>query len=332
MNISAHQLEQRLNTQLDHVYTLSGNSTLLIQEAATSIINKAKAAGFSLHTIITIDKSFDWHDLMATISEMDMFHEKRILDIRNPSNKHTAKLFNKLSTHHFEHQIILFRFSKLTQAQIKSAWYKSLMALGCGININMPTPDQMPICIIKRAKRYKLSIASNHAYLLSEYCISNLLACDQALKKARLLGYTNINESNIPSIISNNAQYTVFDLADAMLTGEFKQSYKLLTCLLTQGVEPVLILWSLAKVMRELYTMQYELNMGKPASSVLSKVWSTKKKLYQRALQRLPLKILSKQLTQLTLIDQMIKGIKPGSVELAFKDILRFTSQDKKNA
>ena len=91
MQLRLDQLSAHLSKgagALKPVYTLYGDEPLLAQEAGDAIRTAARAAGFTERQVHTVSGAhFDWSGLLSAASEMSLFGDKQIIEIRIPSGK-----------------------------------------------------------------------------------------------------------------------------------------------------------------------------------------------------------------------------------------------------
>ncbi|OGI56735.1 MAG: DNA polymerase III subunit delta, partial [Candidatus Muproteobacteria bacterium RIFCSPHIGHO2_02_FULL_60_13] len=114
----------------------------------------------------------------------------------------------------------------------------------------------------------------------------------------------------------DNARYNVFALADASLRGEPATVERILTSLRGEGVEPILVLWALAREARELAQMADLVASGQPVMRVLEarRVWAKRKPLVGAALKRLSSQASQDLLRRAARADRILKGRGSGDV------------------
>ena len=86
MKISANQLKGHLENNLLPCYLVCGDEPLLVTEALDEIRRQARAEGFEsreLHTAVT---GFDWSELGAASSNLSLFAERRIIELKRLIN------------------------------------------------------------------------------------------------------------------------------------------------------------------------------------------------------------------------------------------------------
>lgn len=307
------------------LFVVSGDAPFLLNEYTRALRKKLYRQGFEQYDCIDIQAHFDWAALQFELKNIGLFDPKRIVNIRNLDNRcdsKSTKAMLAIAADIPEELAIIMTFGKLTSAQLKSSWYKKLSQISSVEVLKAPLLGQLPQWIQKRSTHYQLKIQPQAAKLLAELTEGNLLATDQALQKCQLLNLDSIAPEHIQQVISDSAEYNVFDLSDSLLKGDTKQSLHITRHLLQQSSEATLVAWSITKLIRELYNIQFAINYGDGAESAMRHIWSSKKALYQQALKRLNLQQLSLLLQGCQKLDLSIKGIKKQPLLTSFERII----------
>ena len=114
----------------------------------------------------------------------------------------------------------------------------------------------------------------------------------------------------IEGALSDNARFSVFQLADATLKGEARVAMRMLESLRAEGMEPVLVLWALTREARALASLSVRVAAGESAEQALdaARVWSRRKPLVRQALKRLAPAAWLGVLQRAARVDRVIKG------------------------
>jgi len=319
MQLRLNELQAHLqNHKLLPVYLVSGDAPLLVQETRDAIYKSAHSVGYQQRELFTIEAGFDWNTFCSVSENLNLFSEKTLLEIRNSSakfdNAGTTALLHYLGNPP-DDKILLILTSKLTAAQQKTRWYKAINKVGATIAIWPISMRELPSWIATRLKQANLQADNNSIHLLAELTEGNLLSAQQAIEKLRLL-YPNtpITTKEIAEVISDNARFNIFDLTHYALLGAQKRVIRILSGLQFSGTETTLVLWSITRELRELYSMTLQLEQGQAITQVIASQWQTRKPLLQKALVRLRSNELSQMLQHAQRIDHIIKGIKVGHV------------------
>jgi DNA polymerase-3 subunit delta len=166
---------------------------------------------------------------------------------------------------------------------------------------------ELPRWIVARAAQLGLKCNANAAQLLAERVEGNLLAAHQEIEKLALLHPRGtIDEAAVTYAVANSARYDIFQLSEATLMGDAPRALRILAGLKSEGTEPPLVLWALAKEVRSLWQGEMRARTGEPATA--APVWprpSPALASAPRRASRLPLDQLLRDCGE---IDRMIKG------------------------
>ena len=87
MQVKVEELGRHLSGRLAPIYLISGDETLLVEEACDALIKAARVAGYSERSIHHVESGFSWHNLTHDAASMSLFAEKKLLDVRLTNKK-----------------------------------------------------------------------------------------------------------------------------------------------------------------------------------------------------------------------------------------------------
>jgi len=87
VKIKANQLHSHLQKNLASCYLVSGDEHLLVAEALDAIRDAARARGFTSRDLHVAAAGFDWSSLRDSSSNLSLFAERRIVELRLPTGK-----------------------------------------------------------------------------------------------------------------------------------------------------------------------------------------------------------------------------------------------------
>lgn len=151
--------------------------------------------------------------------------------------------------------------------------------------------------------------------LLVERVEGNLLAAAQEIEKLLLLHGTGpLDADAVAESVGNSARFDIYGLVDSALEGDAARSVRILGALKGEGTEPVLVLWALAREVRSLSAMAYEISRGAQVDAVLARrrVWERRKPLVKAGLKRHGASRWQALLRRCGRVDRVIKGVAPG--------------------
>ena len=85
--INAEQLSRQLKKAMPPIILVSGDETLLVEEACDTIRKEAKQQGFIERELHYTDAGFSWQHLIQDANSLSLFSEKKIVEIRIPNGK-----------------------------------------------------------------------------------------------------------------------------------------------------------------------------------------------------------------------------------------------------
>lgn len=326
MKLNASQLESHLQGELAPLYFLSGDETLLVQEAADAIRVAARTQGYSEREVMHVDRSFDWSSLNDSSATMSLFAEKRIVELRMPTGKPGdagRKALLAWVERPPEDTLLLIITGKLEAAVPKAKWFKTLEAAGVSLTIWPLEADRLPGWVGARMRERGLQPDVAAVELLSQRVEGNLMAAAQEIDKLQLLhGEGKITLDDIDEAVVDNARFDIYRLLDTALSGDAAHTQRMFDRLQQEGVEPVLLLWVLGRELRSLAGMSSECagSGGRPSDSAVDqvmtryRVWQKRKPLIKKALQRSGPRRWQGLVLVAAQIDRVIKGQLAGNV------------------
>lgn len=319
MNISLQQLSGNLNQHLMNVYYVAGDEPLQKEEAVKLIRQAAVNSGFTERVVLDVDKKFDWGLLLAESQSMSLFGDKRLIELRMPQTKPGDKGSKAIVSFMAEcpdDVMLLIVSGKLDKSQLKSKWFKAIDAKGVCIQIWPIDKAQLPRWVTQRMAALKMQASPDALELLCDRVEGNLLAAEQALEKLFLLnGEGEVDMEAVRDLVADSARYNVFQLVDSSLNGEASQSVKILDGLQGEGVDPVIIVWALAREIRSLVSMSLAMNEQSLEQVIkVFHVWQKRQNCIKSALSRHKARQWQLFLWQLSELDKLNKGLKTGNI------------------
>jgi DNA polymerase-3 subunit delta len=119
----------------------------------------------------------------------------------------------------------------------------------------------------------------------------------------------------IASAVADSARFEVYDLVDAALAGEGARGVRILNGLRAEGVASAVVLWALARDIRQLAAMARVLAGGQGVAQVLARfrVWQSRTTVFSRALERHSAIACGRLLRRCARVDRVIKGQAAGN-------------------
>ena len=82
MQIKPDQLDAHLQKTLASVYVVSGDEFLLVSESVAAIRKAAQAQGFSERQVYSVERGFDWNQLLQNAGNLSLFGDRQIMELR----------------------------------------------------------------------------------------------------------------------------------------------------------------------------------------------------------------------------------------------------------
>jgi len=307
------------------LYIVSGEETLLVNEAADIIRLAAKQQGFLERETFDADlPGFDWEDVLQTLNSLSLFAEKKLVEIRASKKNLNTEIFIRYWERHNPDTVVLVMTEKLDKTAQGSKWFGTLEKIGGFIQVWPLEADAFHRWLTQRARQQGLQIDTQALVLLQERTEGNLLAAVQELEKLHLqFGNTPINSSTLENAVADNARYDVFSLTESVLSGNSAESLKILQSLLEEGGAEFLILRTLVRELRILGAVKEAMEAGQSASGALQKqgVWDKRQPAYQSALKRLSTQETGRILQQASQLDMAIMGLVQQNVADGLQDL-----------
>lgn len=296
---------------------LSSDEIFLQQIAADEVRAKAKKDGFHERLVFQIDASFDWHQVEQALNNRSLFSDKQLLELRFLQDKFSDADRKALQAccEKLNPDILLLILSHKIEAQTKKAkWFVEITNKINFVPIWPISAQQYLAWLKARSDHYQLQIEQSALQLLAKQTQGNVLAADQILQQLKLINNNELITTNMITEFTQSAiQTDLFTFVDIFLNAQNANTLKHLELLKAQGIEPILIIWALARELRTLNAMQLGENPY---------VWPSRQALIHQALKLFPNAKIHKLMQQLANIDLYIKGAKRGDPWLALERLI----------
>lgn len=315
MRLSEDQLSKHLANNLLPIYIVSGDETLLVQEACDTIRQNCREKGFEEREVLHVDAGFDWQELLSHANALSLFSEKKLIELRFPTGKPGdagSKMLVEYASNPAPDNVLIIICNKLDASSTRSKWYKAVEEAGASIQTWPIAAGHLPKWIQRRLAQAGLSADREVVELLAARNEGNLLAAVQEIEKLKLFSPTGkLDIDTARAVVADNARYDVFGLVDRALQGDAAGSLKMLRGLQAEGNDVLGILWALSREIRVLNLCASQIEQGNGLDRVLQnqRVWDKRKAITKMALNRLSVKQLQRLLRLANQIDQSAKGI-----------------------
>lgn len=338
MKVQAQELPRHLNNELAHSYLVSGDEPLLVDEALDAIRAVARREGFTTRDVFVGTANFDWTQLAASGANLSLFAEKRIVELRLPTGK-PGRVGGPAIVDFLDRAgpelLFIVITPKLDRRTAATKWAKALESRSVHVPIWPVDLRDLPRWVDQRMRRVGLEPTRAATTMIADRVEGNLLAAGQEIEKLRLLlGEGAVDADDVSKAVADSSRYDVFKLVDAALAGDSRRAIRILAGLEDEGVEPVLVVWSLTRELRTLALVLGEMETSGNLSAGMSKarVWKSRQGLVRSAAGRHSATSVLRLLKAAARADACAKGQRPGDPWQSAADIVLKLSLDSRRA
>lgn len=326
MKLRVEQLEGVLACQFAPIYVLSGDEPLQLSEAADAVRKAARERGYDGRELFYAEAGFDWNQLLEANRSFSLFGERRILDLRLPAkpDKEGGKALQRYAERPPDDAVLIVTLPRLTATDQKAAWFQALEKQGVFVQVWPLEGARLIEWLDRRLGSRKLLADRSGLAVLAARVEGNLLAAAQEIEKLRILyGSGRIDDDQIRKAVADSARYDVYDLAEAALLAQIPRAQRVLHGLKAEGVAPAVVLWALARDLRQLAAIRSLIKRGKTQDAAFTErgVWDKNRAALAKALQRLDGEALQNALLACARADRIIKGQACGDAWSALLDV-----------
>lgn len=292
MKIQPNQLSSHLIKSLAPCYLVTGDEHLLVDEALDAIRAAARERGFMSRELHAATTGFDWDALAASTSNLSLFAEQRIVELRLPTGKPGkagGQAILDLLDQTGPELLFIVTGPKLDKSSSASKWAKALDKKGVSLPVWPIGVRELPGWIANRMRAAGLQPDRDAVTLIADRVEGNLLAAGQEIEKLRLiLGEGKVSAEDVSDAVANSSRYDVYKLTDAALAGDARRSVKILGGLRAEGVEPVIVMWALTRELRTLAKLDDVVRQGGDLGGAMMKsgVWRNRQGLVRSCISR----------------------------------------------
>jgi len=317
MPLRADQLSAALQQSLQSIYLISGDETLLVEEACDAVVQKAREEGFIERSIHHIESGFKWHDVINDAASMSLFAERKVLDLRIPAGKFDKEASQVLrdwadGSAGNPDTLLLIRTERLQPRQRSSAWFKAIESSGTVVLVWPLAPRELPGWLEIRLQGKGLTLQSDALLALAERVEGNLLAAAQEVEKLALQNLAQpISQDDLLNCLEDTSRFNSFDLIDAAMAGQGTRVSKILAVLREDKGSLFSVLGALTSQIRRLGETR-----GLPPARARNMEAFARRGPSAKAL-----------LAECAVLDQQGKGQRPGDAWLGLEQLLLSMAQ-----
>lgn len=315
MKISGDNLSATLARGLGPVYMISGDETLLVNEAADAVRARARQEGFTERELHVVERGFDWNALLADSHAMSLFAERKIIEVRmnNPTpGEQGGSALMQLAQQPSPDNLLLVITGKLDGRTQNSKWVQAIDKHGVLVQVWPIDLARLPKWIRERLAKHGLQADASAANLLAERVEGNLLAAHWEVEKLALqLPAGAVTAQTVLDVVADSARFDVLQLGEAAMRGHTARAVRVLEGLRGEGIDATLVLWAVNKDLQWIARAQHLMRNGQSADSAMNAiyVWRPRQAAMKQALQRLQPRAVQELLLDAARVDRAIKGV-----------------------
>ena len=305
-----------------------GDEPLLQQWLIDALRPHWRAQNYAIKRIELISVK-SWQEVLSELGSQSLFDDASALIVtgnHKPDKAVIAELerfATDAQTGAHSHSLLWLTPKQDKRAQ-SSKWFTPFAQYGHVIDCNLYDERQRQQLLQIQAEQFGLKLSQDAWQLLMSHTEHHILSVYQTLWRlsylfAPQLATSNEDSQNNPTTAASvnvalditdlqaalvsDAQFSVFDLSDAMLAGNSAQVAKIIFQLKATDEPTTLILWAISKDMRQIMAL-----MDGQDPQALG-IWRSKQSLYQQACRRQSKSQTARWPDLLYRCDQAIKGL-----------------------
>ncbi len=323
MRLNHNQLTAYISnpkTKINNFYWLNSEDCYLLNDALKKIRKLTHQYGFTERLVFHIDNSTEWDQIINHIKTPGLFCQKQIFELHFTSKISTSQqnelitiseYINKSSSDSNTLCIVFYPF-RVESKVLKQKWMNTLEQNGVIITIWPLSNTEYPLWLKSECQKYKIKFETSQCFeYFCQKTMGNTSIATQTLFKLKLQDISDVTYSLLTDILSEHANYDVFDLVDSYLQINTKQCFKILSVLKKDNIAPLLITWSLRKELLFLAEILEKAKTDKASPQVILNsynLWAAKKTIYSKSLTCFTLENIYKSLNKIIDIEKLIKS------------------------
>jgi DNA polymerase-3 subunit delta len=256
MQIRFSQLKDKLSKSSIFPLMVSGDEPYQHMLACDIFRARAKELGFTERKILTIETGFDWSELEHEQSNMSLFGERTLIDLRIPNGKPGAtgsKAIINFINNFNDDVMLLVQVPRLDRSGINSAWVKALDKVGGVLRVWPLNEMETRGWIQQKLRATGLTATNDIVQFIAQQVEGNLLAAMQEIDKIALVSEDkNLDLKSMHALLTDSSHYSLNELMDVVLKGDVARIIRIIEGLKKEDVAPSLLLWGLTEQVRKL--------------------------------------------------------------------------------
>jgi DNA polymerase-3 subunit delta len=327
MKLQLRDLQTSLARRWFSLFWVSGDDLFLMNQTLKDLTLFAKQRGFEIERESLTSSTFS-DRFFALTHAFSLFSSHRciVLTLEVKDLKFIPLLRGYIASKDPALTVILST-GRLPSSLTSQSEFKEMESLAdgfCHIPLWPIERENLAAFLMNQAKRYQLYLDRELAEKMAVLTEGNLFSADQLLEKLSLCPNAGkITEADLIQATEDQTRFELFDLVSAVLVGDLARVWKVWARLQSQKIEPILILWALAKEARLIATL-HEKSREVPLHELFKqqKFWEKRAREVKLGLARVSFEQAWDLLQQAAKIDRVIKGVEPGDAILLLGEMV----------
>ena len=267
MQIRFSQLGDHLNKSPVSVMLVSGDEPYQCMLAADMYRTHIQEMGYLDRKILTVETRFDWSELELAKSNLSLFDDRILIDLRilsgKPGKNGSKAIVNFVNDIHQDVKLLI-QVPKLDRSSMNSAWVKAIDKAGVIIRIWPLSESETKNWIKRKLESKGYSTTHEIVSIITQHVEGNLLAAMQEIEKIALICETKkLDVQEINYALTNSSHYSLNELMDAVTSRNMPRLARILHSLEKEDIAPPLLLWGLTEQIRKIVESKSALNSSK---------------------------------------------------------------------
>lgn len=291
MQVYPNRFENEIAGPLKPCYMLFGDEPHQKLSMLQAVRRRAREQGFDERTVFVADKDFSWTQLIEATQTLSLFSSAQIIELELPTGKpgtEGSKILQDVAPSLGQDVLLVVHGPKIGKDVQRAKWFKALDEIGV-FSLAYPLEGkQLDAWLKQTLNAFSLSADADVTHLIAEFTEGNMLAAYQEIEKLALVYQgQHLNRQQVEAVIVDQSRFNVFQLVDVMLSGDQQRCVKMLYRLESEGIEPTIVLWALAREWQLLWKLKQMLNRHETIQWQRHGIWRNRQAGYQAALSRL---------------------------------------------
>ncbi|MCX7091172.1 MAG: DNA polymerase III subunit delta [Legionellales bacterium] len=292
MIIPQHALENHLKKGCAPVYWIAGQDPYLCNQSIVAIKQawQTVTQKNSEDNLVDIQQPQDWAESLQDANTYALFSDYRYLELRFGKKTVDATGKQALQTyldHSNPRTLVLIRAPEVPIKSIQTLANHPQIAV---VQVIPYSPPVFKKFIIHRLQALQIRHEPEVPEIIYQYHQANVLACNQFLELLACMHDLSqpLSTTALMTYLRDQSEFSVYELGDACLHGQTHHALHILRQIQQSQGEPILILWVLHQVIRNLAQIDHLLaTVSFQAACQQLKIWTQKIPSYQSARQRI---------------------------------------------